>query len=78
MELDKSVYGTCQAHREFNEDLDHKLRQLGFTVCQVDNSLYSLQKGSSFIHIPMHVEDGMAFSNDKSLLRDFRENLKQF
>lgn len=26
----------------------------------------------------MHVDDGMAFSNDKSMLREFRENLKTF
>lgn len=26
MELDRSLYGTCQAHREFNEDLDIKLK----------------------------------------------------
>ena len=78
MELDKSLYGTCQAHREFNADLDDKLRQLGFTVCPVNNLLYTLRKGLSFIHIPMHVDDGMAFSNDKSLLAEFRQNLKRF
>ena len=78
MELDKSLYGTCQAHREFNEDLDGKLRQLGFNVCPVDNSLYTLRRGSSFIHIPMHVDDGMAFSNDSSMLHQFRNDLKQF
>lgn len=78
MELDKSLYRTCQAHREFNEDLDDKLKQIGFTVCPVNNSLYTLRSGPSFIHIPMHVDDGMAFSNDKALLNDFREKLKQF
>lgn len=77
MELTKSLYGTCQAHREFNEDLDIKLKQLGFRVCPVDNSLYTIRKGTSFIHIPMHVDDGMAFSNDKDFLNTFRENLKQ-
>lgn len=54
MELDRSLYGTCQAHREFNDDLDTKLKLLGFTVCPVDNSLYTLRNGSRFIHVPMH------------------------
>lgn len=76
MELNRSLYGTCQAHREFNEDLEGKLKQMGFIVCPVDNSLYTLRRGLSFIHIPMHVDDGMVFSNDKSLLAEFRENLK--
>lgn len=71
MELNKSLYGTCQAHREFNEDLDTKLKHLGFSVCPFDNSLYTLREGNSFIHIPMHVDDGMAF------LDLFRENLKK-
>lgn len=31
MELNKSLYGTCQAHREFNEDLDTKLKQMSFS-----------------------------------------------
>lgn len=77
MKLTKSLDGTCQAHREFNEDLDTKLKQLGFTVCPVDNSLYTIRQGTSFIHIPMHVDDGMAFSNDKAFLNSFRENLKR-
>lgn len=71
MELDWSLYGTCQAHREFNEDLDIKLKSMGFTVCPVDNSLYTLRRGEMFIHIPMHVDDGMAFSNSKTFLNEF-------
>lgn len=77
MELTKSLYGTCQAHREFNEDLDTKLKKLGFEVCPVDNSLYTIRQGTSFIHIPMHVDDGMAFSNNKAFLNTFRENLRK-
>lgn len=76
MLLNKSSYGTCQAHREFNIDFDIKMKQLGFTVCPVDNSVYTLRSGPSFIHIPMHVDDGMAFSNNKVMLKQFRENLK--
>lgn len=71
MELDRSLYGTCQAHREFNEDLDIKPKSMGFIVCPVDNSLYTLRRGELFIHIPMHVDNGMAFSNSKSFLKDF-------
>lgn len=76
MLLNKSLYGTYRAHREFNDDFDKKMRLLGFNVCPVENSLYTLRSGSSFIHIPMHVDDGMAFSNDKALLAQFREGLK--
>lgn len=42
MALDISLYGTCKAHREFNDDLDTKLKTLGFMICPVDNSLYAL------------------------------------
>lgn len=76
MLLNKSLYGTCQAHREFNDDFNKRMKILGFNVCPVNNSLYTLRSGSSFIHIPMHVYDGMAFSNDKQMLDRFREGLK--
>lgn len=76
--LNKSLYGTCQAHREFNEDLDVKLKKLGFIPSPVDNSLYTLREGSMFIHITMHVDDGMTFSNDPQFLEKFRKNIQQF
>lgn len=78
MVLNKFLDGTCQAHREFNDDFDTKMNTLGFLVCPVKNSLYTLCSGSSYIHIPMHVDDGMAFSNDKTLLAQFCEDLKSY
>lgn len=75
--LDRSLYGTCQAHREFNHDLDSKLKSMGFNVCPVDNSLYTLREGPSYIHVPMHVDDGMVFSNDKELISKFRSDLSK-
>lgn len=78
MALDGSLYSTCKAHCEFNDDLVTKLKTLGFMICPVYNSLYTLQSGNSFIHISMHVDDGMAFSNNKSLLNKFCDNLKAF
>lgn len=77
MILDRSLYGTCQAHREFNHDLDAKLKTMGFSIFPVDNSLYTLRRGSSFLNVPMHVDDGKVFSNDKSLIEQFRTDLKK-
>lgn len=73
--LNKSLYSTCQAHREFNVDLDSKFKGLGFCTSPVDNSLYTLREGNSFIHITMHVDDGMIFSNDINLLKQFRQDI---
>lgn len=50
MMIVKSLYGTCQAHCEFNNDLNPKLKGMGFTVCAVKNSLCTLCEGSSYIH----------------------------
>lgn len=75
--LNKSLYGTCQAHREFNADLDSKLKNLGFTPSPVDNSLYTLREGSKFIHITMHVDDGMTFSNDSTFLQKFQRDIQE-
>lgn len=75
--LNKYLYGTFQAHHEFKHDLEEKLCSVGFTISLVDNSLYTLRTGSSFIHLTMHVDDGMTFSNSISPLSEFKLNLQR-
>lgn len=75
--LNNSLYGTCQARREFNVDLDAKLNKLGFLPSPVDNSVYTLREGTRFIHIAIHVDDGTTFLNDIHYLRQFRENMQK-
>lgn len=73
--LDQSIYGAKQAHRQFNITLKAKLASIGFHSTEVDDSLYSRWEGSSFVHMHMHVDDGLVVSNDKTLLNAARKDL---
>jgi hypothetical protein len=75
--LKQSIYGTKQAHREFNADLEEKLRSIGFTPYKDDNSLFTFRRNDEIIHIPMFVDDGLVFSNSKALIKETREKLEQ-
>lgn len=72
---DQSIYGAKQAHRQFNATLKSMLTSFGFHSTEVDDSIYSQWQGSSFVHIHMHVEEGLLLSNNKSLLGTAREDL---
>ena len=73
--LKQSLYGTRQAHREFNADLEKKLKSLGFQPSPDDPSLFTFRKQSQFVHIPMHVNDGLVFSITKPLLSEIKTKL---
>ena len=73
--LDQSIYGAKQAHRQFNTTLKSKLASIGFHLTEVYDSLYSQWEGSSFVHIHMHVDDGLVVSNNKTLLNTARRHL---
>lgn len=73
--LEQSIYGAKQAHRQFNATLKSKLASVGFHSTEVDDSLYSRWDGSSFVHIHMHVDDGLVVSNNKTLLNAARKDL---
>lgn len=73
--LDQSIYSAKQAHRQFNATLKTKLASIGLHSTEVDDSLYSRWDGPSFVHIHMHVDDGLVVSNDPKLLQTVRMDL---
>lgn len=75
--LDQSIYGAKQAHRQFNATLKSNLASIGFHSTKVDDSLYSKWVGDDFIHIHMHVDDGLVISNKPSLIQQTRASLCQ-
>lgn len=73
--LDQSIYGAKQAHRQFNSTLKSKLASIGFHSTEIDDSLYSKWVGTDFVHIHMHVDDGLVVSNSKDLISQTRASL---
>lgn len=75
MLLDQSVYGTKQAHRKFNAGLKERFVTIGLHSTKVDDSLYTKRVGSSFVHIHMHVDNGMVFCNDKQMITQVKKEI---
>lgn len=44
---------------------------------EVNNSLYSKWDGTNFVHIHMHVDDGLVVSNSTALIRETRTSLSE-
>ncbi|SGZ04449.1 BQ5605_C032g11064 [Microbotryum silenes-dioicae] len=68
LKLLKSIYGTKQAPRQWNEALNSLMNSHGFTRSKVDACLYFKFSGKSFIFISIYVDDGLAASNDQNFL----------
>ncbi|SGY32169.1 BQ5605_C002g01326 [Microbotryum silenes-dioicae] len=68
LKLLKSMYGTKQAPRQWNEALNSLMNSRGFTRSKVDAYLYFKFSGKSFIFISIYVDDGLAASNDQNFL----------
>lgn len=75
--LDQSIYGAKQAHRQFNATLKVRLASIGFHSTEVDDSLYSKWVGRDFVHIHMHVDDGLMVSNSPTLISETRKSLSK-
>lgn len=73
--LDQSIYGAKRAHQQFNATLKSKLASIGFHSTEIDDPLYSKWDGSSFVHIHMHVDDGLVVSNNLDFLQTARHDL---
>lgn len=73
--LDQSIYGAKQAHWQFNATLKSNLASIGFHSTEVDDSLYSRWDGTSFVHIHMHVDDGLVVSNSPAMMDSARKDL---
>lgn len=73
--LDQSIYGAKQAHRQFNVKLKANLASIGFHSTEVNDSMYSKWDGEKFVHIHMHVDDGLVVSNSTGMIEQAREDL---
>lgn len=75
--LDQYIYGSKQAHRQFKAPLKTKLASIGLHSTEVDDLLYPHWDGASFVHIHMHVDNGLVVSNRPSLMNDTWESISK-
>ncbi|MBW0465817.1 hypothetical protein O181_005532 [Austropuccinia psidii MF-1] len=75
LRLQKALYGMKQAGRFWWLHLLGILEGLGFTLCEVDLSLYMFRKDDAIIVIWIHVENGVIASNSPAHFEEFRKAL---
>ena len=73
--LKKPLYGLKQAPRCWKEMFHKFLLLFGFSISQVDDCLYSFEKNGNFIHLSLHVDDGLMVSNSTPTLQLFKSQL---
>lgn len=67
IKLQRAMYGLKNAGRAWSLHLMDELNKLGFTQNSKDDCLWTLRKGSSYVHYLFHVDDIMDVSNDDKL-----------
>jgi hypothetical protein len=75
-ELIKTIYGLKQAGREWNKQLDIKLREHGYTRLRSDSCVYVRWDGENFGIITVWVDDLMLFASSDETMAHMKETLK--
>ena len=63
--LHRSLYGLCQASRQWNSKLCFKLTSYGFTQSSHDHCLFVQQSSSAFLALVVYVEDLLITGTDE-------------
>ncbi|MBW0582772.1 hypothetical protein O181_122487 [Austropuccinia psidii MF-1] len=73
--LNKSLYGTKQAPRQWRAHLVDSFKQLGLSACDSDESLFFDRDKDLFIHI--HVDDGLIVGSSKEKIQSILLGLQK-
>ncbi|MBW0473672.1 hypothetical protein O181_013387 [Austropuccinia psidii MF-1] len=73
--LNKSLYGTKQATRQWGAHLDDSFKQLGLSACESDESIFFNSETNIFVHI--HVENGVIVGSSRDEILALLQGLKK-
>ena len=74
--LNKALYGTKQAAREWNHRLNAHLKSQGFTRTSADLCVYVRRSNAEFSLVIIHVDDSMLFARTQEHIDDIKRALK--
>lgn len=73
--LSKALYGLKQAPRAWNDKLNQILRELEFTRCSKEASLYQKKRGGHLLIVAVYVDDLLVTGSDLSLIIEFKKEM---
>jgi hypothetical protein len=74
-ELIKTIYGLKQSGREWNKELDEKLKKFGFQRLRSDPCVYIKQDGNNLVIITVWVDDLLLFATSDELMQQTKSDL---
>jgi hypothetical protein len=74
--LVKTLYGLKQAGREWNEQLDEKLKSYGYKRLLTDPCVYIRREGEDFGIIAVWVDDSLLFASSDKTMAHMKETLR--
>lgn len=72
----KSLYGLRQAPRAWYSKLNKCLESLGFVRCPYEHAVYIKREGEESIIVGVYVDDLLITGTDMSLIRNFKEQMR--
>ena len=75
-ELIKTLYGLKQSGREWNIELDEKLKRFGFQHLHSDPCIYIKRDGDDMVIITVWVDDLLLFASSDKLMEQTKSNLR--
>lgn len=73
--LSKALYGLKQAPRAWNDKLNQILRELKFTRCSKEPSLYQRKRNGDLLIVAVYVDDLLVTGSDVSMIVEFKEEM---
>ena len=75
--LNKSIYGLCQASRQWFHKFLIVLLEIGFVQSTNNHSLFIKSQGSVFLALLVYVDDMIIASNDMAAMTDMKSALSE-
>lgn len=74
--LNKSLYGTRQAARRWQQHFNKTASRFNLTPAQLDTAVYVRQDDAGLLILHLHVDDSMVFASSPKVMEDFKSFLE--
>lgn len=74
--LNKSLYGTRQAARRWQQHFNKTASRFNLTPAQLDTAVYVRQDDAGLLILHLHVDDSMVFASSPKVMEDFKSSLE--